>query len=180
MEMKLEEPVEVAQMVGAAPIELPAPQNAQEAFIYSLVPGARESQLVTGVPASVTLAQGILESNWGRSGLSTRGHNYFGIKALTKEGPAGVIWMETWEVENGRNVTRNEPFRQYNNAAESLIDHGYFFVENGRYANAMAAAKDPREFARRINQAGYATDPQYAPKLISLMDAYNLYQFDLA
>jgi flagellum-specific peptidoglycan hydrolase FlgJ len=155
------------------------PRNPEEAFIFSLVDGAQESDRITGVPASVTIAQGILESAWGRSRLSSEAHNYFGIKAQTREGTAGVVYMQTWEVENGQNVMRNEPFRRYNSAAESLIDHGYFFVENPRYARAMAEAQDPRAFARRINEAGYATDPAYAPKLISLMDKYELYQYDV-
>jgi flagellum-specific peptidoglycan hydrolase FlgJ len=156
-----------------------AARNNEEAFIFGLVEGAQESQRETRVPASVTIAQGILESSWGRSGLSTKAHNYFGVKAQTKEGPAGVVYMDTWEVENGENVMRSEPFRSYHNAAESLIDHGRFFVENRRYAAALAVADDPRAFARQINIAGYATDPAYAPKLISLMDKYDLYQYDL-
>jgi flagellum-specific peptidoglycan hydrolase FlgJ len=155
------------------------PSSPQEAFIFSLASGAQESQRVTGVPASVTIAQGILESSWGKSKLSREGHNYFGIKALSKEGPAGVVWMQTWEVENGENIMVEAPFRRYNNAAESLIDHGYFFVENRRYAGALQAKGDAQEFARRINAAGYATDPAYAPKLISIMDQWDLYQYDV-
>jgi flagellum-specific peptidoglycan hydrolase FlgJ len=171
------EPVPEAK-VEAAPVER-VPSSPEEAFIFSLATGAQESQRITRVPASVTIAQAILESGWGRSRLSSEAHNYFGIKAQTKEGPAGVVYMQTWEVEGGQNVMRDEPFRRYNNAAESLTDHGYFFVENRRYAGALDAADDAREFARRINAAGYATDPAYAPKLISLMDKYDLYQYDV-
>jgi len=171
------EPVLQVQL-RAAHLQRP-PGNRQEAFIFSLVEGAQESQRVAGVPASVTIAQGILESSWGRSGLSREAHNYFGVKAQTRQGPAGVIYMETWEVENGVSVMRQEPFRRYNNVAESLVDHGNFFVENRRYARALEIAADPREFAHQINLAGYATDPAYATKLIALMDSYDLYQYDL-
>ena len=69
-------------------------------------------------------------------------------------------------------------FRRYNSMEESFIDHGLFFVENGRYASAMAVRDDPRAFAAAINRAGYATDPSYASKLIGLMDRYNLYRYD--
>jgi flagellum-specific peptidoglycan hydrolase FlgJ len=156
-----------------------APRNDQEAFIFKIAGGGQQSQRTTGVPASVTIAQAILESNWGRSYLAREANNLFGIKALTREGPAGVVWIDAWEVENGQNVYVPQPFRKYNSMAESIVDHGRFFIENRRYAPALAAKDDPNEFARRIAAAGYATDPSYAPKLIALMDRYDLYQWDL-
>ncbi len=156
------------------------PSNSQEAFILSLVRGAQTSQRVTGVPASVTIAQAILETYWGTSFLAREANNYFGIKSYAKQGSAGVVWIDAWEVENGKDVNRPEPFRRYNDPAESLVDHGRFFLENSRYAYALQATDDPREFARRINAAGYATDPAYASKLISYMDRYNLYQWDIS
>ena len=63
--------------------------------------------------------------------------------------------------------------------AESFVDHGRFFLENARYAVAMRNTNDPRKFARLIQQAGYATDPSYADKLIRLMERYNLFAYDL-
>jgi flagellum-specific peptidoglycan hydrolase FlgJ len=156
-----------------------APGTSQEVFIAQIVPGAQQSQKLTGVPASVTIAQAILESFWGTSYLAKEANNLFGVKAHTKPGPAGVVWIDAWEVEDGVNVTRSEPFRKYNSVAESIVDHGMFFVENRRYHSALAVADDPKEFARRINIAGYATDPAYAGKLISYMDRYNLYQYDV-
>jgi flagellar protein FlgJ len=131
------------------------------------------------VPASVAIAQAILESDWGGSRLSAEFHNYFGIKATSKPGTAGVVWFNTWEVIDGANVTVRAAFRAYARAADSFIDHGRFFIENPRYAAAMAARHDPRQFAREINKAGYATDPNYAPKLITLMDRYDLYAYDV-
>ena len=157
-----------------------APASKEEAFILRLVPGAQESQRLNGVPTSVTLAQAILETYWGSSFLAREANNYFGIKAYAKPGSAGVVWIDAWEVENGQNVNRQEPFRKYADPGESLVDHGRFFIENSRYAHALKAGDDPREFARRINAAGYATDPAYANKLIQYMDRYNLYQWDLA
>lgn len=164
------------------PRPLPRPTNAtsqQASFIRTAAEAAQESQRVTGIPASVTIAQAILESYWGSSKLSRENNNYFGIKARERPGSAGVVWYNVWEVENGVSVVQNEPFRAYKSAADSFVDHGYFFLQNGRYARALAAKDDPQQFAREINAAGYATDPSYAPKLIGLMDRFNLYAYDL-
>jgi flagellum-specific peptidoglycan hydrolase FlgJ len=169
-------------IAGRAPaVAARTPQSGQqEAFIVALAPAAQASQRATGVPSSVTLAQAILETYWGTSYLAREANNYFGIKAYARPGSAGIVWIDAWEVENGVNVTRSEPFRKYEHPVDSLVDHGRFFLENSRYASALQATDDPREFARRINAAGYATDPAYANKLISYMDRYNLYQYDLA
>jgi flagellum-specific peptidoglycan hydrolase FlgJ len=150
----------------------------QEQFIGSIAEAAVVSHEQTGVPASVTIAQAILETYWGSSRLAREANNYFGVKAQTRVGTAGVVWFDVWEVIGGRNVMQSEPFRAYNSIAESFVDHGRFFVENGRYTGAMAARDDARQFAREVNRAGYATDPAYASKLIGLMDRYNLYRFD--
>jgi flagellum-specific peptidoglycan hydrolase FlgJ len=150
----------------------------QEQFIASIGEAAVESAYQTGIPASVTIAQAILESYWGSSRLAREANNYFGIKSQTKAGSAGSIWFDVWEVIGGRNVMQSQAFRAYKSVAESFVDHGLFFVENGRYSAAMAARGDPRQFAREINRAGYATDPAYSSKLIALMDRYNLYRFD--
>ncbi len=162
-----------------APAARPAGRKSEQAFIASLAQPAQESQRITGVPASITIAQAILETYWGTSFLAREANNYFGIKAHYRPGTAGVIWIDAWEVEGGRDVTRPEPFRKYATVADSLVDHGRFFLENSRYAYALEARHDPREFARRINAAGYATDPGYASKLIALLDRFNLQQYDL-
>jgi flagellum-specific peptidoglycan hydrolase FlgJ len=164
------------------PVELPRPASGtpqQVSFILSIAEAARESQRETGVPASVTIAQAILESSWGTSRLSRENNNYFGIKAKERPGSAGVVWFNTWEVLNGQNVIQNQPFRAYKTIADSFVDHGLFFHQNGRYRAALAARADSKQFAREINRAGYATDPIYAPKLIGLMDRFNLYAYDL-
>jgi flagellum-specific peptidoglycan hydrolase FlgJ len=150
----------------------------QEQFIASIAEAAVKSADRTGVPASVTLAQAILESYWGSSRLAREANNYFGIKAQMRGGTAGSIWLNVWEVISGRNVVQSQAFRAYNSTAESFVDHGLFFVENGRYARAMAVKNDPKQFAREINRAGYASDPAYASKLIGLMDRYGLYRYD--
>ena len=130
------------------------------------------------MPASVTIAQAILESYWGSSRLATDARNYFGIKAQPRGGNAGSVSFAVWEVIGGRNVVQNQAFRAYNSVADSFVDHGLFFLQNPRYAAAMAVKDDARKFAVAISRAGYATDPAYASKLIGLMDRYNLYRFD--
>ncbi len=150
----------------------------QEQFIGSIAEAAVQSADQTGVPASVTIAQAILESYWGSSRLAREANNYFGIKAQTRSGSAGSVWFDVWEVIGGRNVMQSQAFRAYKTIAESFVDHGLFFVDNGRYTAALAARSDPRQFAREVNRAGYATDPSYASKLIGLMDRYDLYRYD--
>ncbi|HEY3058170.1 MAG TPA: glucosaminidase domain-containing protein [Chloroflexota bacterium] len=147
-------------------------------FISAVGAAARSSFRATGVPASVTVAQAILESDWGRSRLTRQGNNLFGIKALNGAGPAGVVTLATWEHVNGSDVVVQAPFKAYYTLEESIDDHGRFFTRNKRYADALAVANDARAFARAIQEDGYATDPGYASKLIKLMDRYDLYRFD--
>ncbi len=156
-----------------------SPPLTKDQFIAAIAPAAQQSQRETRVPASVTLAQAILETYWGTSTLAREANNYFGIKAKERPGPAGIYWLNVWEHINGQDVIVREPFRAYNTIAESFVDHGRFFITNSRYATAMKYAGDPREFARQIHKAGYATDPGYSTKLIALMDQYNLYRYDV-
>jgi len=150
-----------------------------EKFIAAVAEAAQDSQRDSRVPASVTIAQAILESDWGNSLLAKKGQNYFGIKATKGPGTAGVIRMSTWEVLSGKNVVVTDGFRAYNTLYESVMDHGRFLADNPRYAAAFQVLNDPREFARRIQAAGYATDPAYSMKLINLINKYNLIQYDL-
>jgi hypothetical protein len=162
---------------------LPRPTGAngsEASFILTAAAAARVSQRETGVPASVTIAQAILESSWGKSRLSKDNNNYFGIKARDGADPSQVAWYDTWEVVDGENISVQAPFRAYQNAADSFVDHGRFFIRNSRYRPALAVKDDPQQFAAEISRAGYATDPDYAPKLIRLMDRFNLYAYDLA
>jgi hypothetical protein len=147
-------------------------------FIAAVGAAAQSSMKTTGVPASITVAQAILESDWGRSRLTRQGNNLFGIKALNGPGPDGVVTLATWEHLSDGDVLVQAPFKAYYTLEQSIDDHGRFFISNHRYAGALAVASDPRAFAHAIQDAGYATDPSYAAKLIGLMDKYNLYRFD--
>jgi len=160
--------VDATAPVGAIP-------RTGNAFIDSIAADAIRSQRMTGVPASVTIAQAILESGWGRSELTRQANNYFGIKGT---GPAGSVTMRTREVINGRETYVNAQFRKYNSAAESFADHAQFFIRNPRYATAMQHTNDAFRFAAEIHKAGYATDPNYTKLLHGIMRQYDLTRFD--
>jgi hypothetical protein len=151
----------------------------QQAFLDAAGAAAREQAALTHVPASVTVAQAILESNWGRSALAQNANNFFGMKATGTLGNDGVVWMPTSEyTAAGALYTTVSAFRAYKSLADSTADHDQLLANASRYGSAMQVASDPRQFATLIAQDGYATDPQYASKLIDLMDRYNLYQLD--
>ena len=159
----------------------PAPKpvhdvSSQQAFINKVAAGAMAAQRKYGVPASVTIAQAIDESGWGKSTLATKDHNLFGIKGT---GPAGTDALLSQEYQNGQLVTSTNSFRVYNSPGESINDHGKLLATSGHYRKAMADRRNPNAFAESLTGI-YATDPSYGTKLISLMQQYNLYRFDVA
>jgi len=159
----------------------PAPKpvhdvSSQQAFISKIAPGAIAAQRKYGVPASVTIAQAIDESGWGNSTLATRDHNLFGIKGT---GPAGTAALPTQEYQNGQLVTSTHSFRVYHSTAESIDDHGKLLATSGYYRRSMADRRNPNAFAQSLTGI-YATDPSYGSKLVSLMQQYNLYRYDVA
>lgn len=136
-------------------------------------PVAKEASARSGVPASIILAQAALETGWGGSTIGDA-KNLFGIKGT---GPAGSISVPTREVINGRSVTVQANFRKYNTWMESIADHSRL-LQNSRYAAAMRVKNDPEQFARELQKAGYATDPNYASTLISIMRSNNFSQYN--
>jgi Mannosyl-glycoprotein endo-beta-N-acetylglucosaminidase len=153
--------------------------NQQQAFLDAAADAARQSAFQTGVPASVTVAQAILESDWGRSQLSVTANNYFGIKALGSLGSDGVVWMPTSEYDSSGGLYQTvSPFRAYKSLADSMTDHDLLLADSSRYAPAMKVARDPRQFAVLLAAGGYSTDPMYADKIVALMDRYDLYRLD--
>jgi tellurite resistance protein len=156
----------------------------QEAFIRRAARGARRGFKEFGVPASVTIAQAILESAWGTSHLGSA-NNYFGIKAQRSGGRVtfgsiaiGFVESRTNESVSGNTVTVTAVFRKYASMADSFRDHGKFLRENSRYKPCFEFKHRPNEFARALQRAGYATDPHYADSLIRLMSDHDLYRFD--
>lgn len=132
---------------------------------------AIEEMLRYNIPASITLAQGIFESGAGRSELSVKGNNHFGIKC------------HGW---TGRSVyhdddIRNECFRAYDNVLQSYEDHSKFLRYNVRYNSLFTLQRtDYRGWAQGLKACGYATNPRYADKLIELIELYKLYELDKA
>lgn len=130
---------------------------------------AVEQMLQYKIPASITLAQGVLESAAGRSELASKGNNHFGIKC------------NGW---TGRRVyhdddERNECFRAYGSAYESYKDHSLFLVGSQRYSRLFDLSRtDYKGWAKGLKACGYATSPTYASKLIEIIELYELYKYD--
>ncbi|MGH3735522.1 MAG: sporangiospore maturation cell wall hydrolase GsmA [Micromonosporaceae bacterium] len=157
----------------------PAPSPAE--FLRKAAAGARHSAAQYGIPASVTIAQAMLESGWGSSGLATAGNNYFGIKCIGGTGPlaVGCARYRTFECARGKGCfTTYASFRTYDSLADSFRDHARLLARAERYRPAMAHKANPDRFAREVHRAGYATDPFYSRKLITLMRLHNLYRFN--
>jgi hypothetical protein len=122
---------------------------------------------------SINMAQAILESAWGKSSLTTKYNNLFGIKG---SGTAGSVSLPTKEFVGGRYITINDKFRAYNNPSESFADHDKL-LGTSRYKNVVKA-QDYKSQAYEIQKAGYATDPAYAQKLINIIEQNNLARLD--
>jgi flagellar protein FlgJ len=170
------DPPQQAVWTGSEPAP-PAPAfPSHAAFIDAVAAAAQPTS--ASAPVSVTVAQAILESNWGESLLSREANNYFGIKATGQVGNDGAVWMPTLEYVAGGSFSVLAPFRAYRSLGDSVADHAQLFEKVNVYRAADQAVGDPDEFARRIAQAGYSTDPSYAQKVIDLMQRYDLYRFD--
>ena len=122
------------------------------------------------IPASITLAQGILESGNGRSQLASKSNNHFGIKCHTGW-KGGKVYHDDDE--------KGECFRKYKYVESSYKDHSEFLSKRRRYANLFKLRKsDYKGWAKGLKKAGYATDKKYPKKLIKIIETYKLYEFD--
>lgn len=123
-----------------------------------------------GIPASIILAQGILESGAGKSYLATNAYNHFGIKCHGG-------WTGDYVFKDDDKP--NECFRKYKEVADSFHDHAMFLVSSKRYSKLFTLSKkDYKGWARGLRKAGYATDPKYPEKLIGYIEMYHLYEYD--
>ena len=131
---------------------------------------AVEEMSIYHIPASITLAQGIFESNAGRSKLATEANNHFGIKCHKE-------WSGKKYIQDDE--TKNECFRKYNNPEESFRDHSLFLIQRDRYKSLfLLDITDYKGWARGLKEAGYATNPKYAELLINNIENYQLFQYD--
>ena len=132
----------------------------------------------TGLFPSLFMAQAILESGNGQSYLALRHNNHFGIKA-TQSWKGKVVNVSTREVYNGQTTYIKDGFRAYNYPEQSFRDRVKFLKENQRYTTfGVFTAKSPEEQADALQRAGYATDPNYAKMLKSIINTYNLKSLD--
>ena len=140
--------------------------NSTQDYINTYTKIAIEQEKQYGIPACITLAQGILESGSGRSRLATEANNHFGIKC-----------HNDWK---GKKIykdddKKNECFRVYDNAEQSYIDHSLFLVGKKRYAELFQLKiTDYKGWAKGLKQAGYATNPKYPQLLIDIIELYDL------
>ena len=150
-------------------VAVQAQTNAYEEYINKYSDMAVEQMKQYRIPASITLAQGLLESGAGRSTLCRKANNHFGIKC-------GPGWKGPYFVQDDDYA--NEHFRAYKNARESYIDHSKF-LQKPRYAFLFNySITDYKSWAHGLKKAGYATNPRYAYLLIDLIERYEVHRFD--
>lgn len=141
-------------------------KTATEQYILQYRNIAIDNQNQYGIPASITLAQGIIESGSGRSVLAKESNNHFGIKCHSNWTGA-----KTYKDDD----KKNDCFRVYNNANESFTDHSLFLKNNKRYASLFdLEINDYKSWATGLKQCGYATNPNYANLLIDIIELYEL------
>ena len=145
-------------------------------FIMRLSKPAMESQIKSGVPACITIAQAALESGWGESGLAKTGNNLFGIKADSRW-RGETLTFDTKEFLKGQWVVVPAKWRKYASWQASIEDHAAFLKCNPRYLPCFQCLT-PEAFVRALAKAGYATDPIYADKVIGVISKNNLTTFD--
>ncbi len=151
------------------PINIPYSERVAN-YINEFSGIAKEEMLQYGIPASITLAQGILESGAGAGELTLKANNHFGIKCHTG-----------WEGDSvyHDDDERGECFRKYNDPKYSYRDHSLFLTQRSRYQDLFKLRKDDyKGWAKGLRKAGYATDPKYPDKLIGIIERYNLEKYD--
>ncbi|WP_345189472.1 glucosaminidase domain-containing protein [Algibacter agarivorans] len=143
--------------------------NNTERYIDTHKSTAQQEMSLYGIPASITLAQGILESGSGKGRLSVKANNHFGIKC--HEWTGKKIYHD--------DDKKQECFRKYKDAKYSFRDHSLFLTERKRYSKLFKLKKeDYKGWAKGLKAAGYATDRKYPQKLVSLIERYELYAYD--
>lgn len=158
-------------MIGLLPLGSIAQQNgAYQTYIASYAQMAQDQMRRYGIPASITLAQGLLESGAGQSMLAVKANNHFGIKV-------GMNWTGPFVLRDDDRP--DEKFRQYNNPGESYEDHSKFLLGSPRYQSLFLLSQtDYKGWAKGLKKCGYATSPTYAENLISIIERYDLTQYD--
>ncbi|MBC8745426.1 flagellar protein FlgJ [Paraburkholderia sp. WC7.3g] len=143
-----------------------------DAFVDKLAAPAQAASAATGIPARFIIGQAALESGWGKSEIKkadgTTSHNVFGIKA-GNDWTGKTVSTVTTEYVNGKPHRTVEKFRAYDSYDEAMTDYASMLKNNPRYAQVINSSRDVNGFANGMQRAGYATDPHYAKKLMSIM-----------
>lgn len=164
---------------AAAASSSSAEQRAKQQFIKRVAPQAVALETSYHVLPSVTIAQAILESDWGNSALSKKYNNLFGVKGSDT---SNTQEMTTKEYVDGKWRTITARFRVYDSYAASILDHAELFQRgttwNPQQYQHFLAAKDYKSAAQALGTDGYATDPDYAGKLINIIETYGLNKYD--
>lgn len=164
--VKTEKPEEVKTPEVEAEVK---PPSSTAVYIATYADIAKEEMRRYKIPASITLAQGILESASGKGRLAVKANNHFGIKCH------GWTGAKIYHDDD----RSQECFRKYKEAKSSYEDHSKFLTGRGRYADLFKLKQDDyKGWARGLKKAGYATDRKYPDKLISLIERYKLYEYD--
>ncbi|MEL6863388.1 MAG: glucosaminidase domain-containing protein [Bacteroidota bacterium] len=142
----------------------------QMAYVQRFAKVAQAEMAKYGIPASITLAQGLIESNAGASRLSNQNNNHFGIKCFSRSCRKG-------HCSNFTDDSHKDFFRIYKTAWESYRAHS-LMLQGKRYQSLKSLDKDYKAWAHGLKKAGYATDPRYAEKLIHIIEELQLHQYD--
>lgn len=153
--------------------------GSKDEFIAAMLPMAEKAAQKIGVDPRYLVAQAALETGWGKSIIrqqdGSSSHNLFGIKAHNSwDGESARVL--TTEYKGGKAVKEAASFRAYDSFAHSFDDYVSFLQGNGRYEKALATTDKPEQFARELQKAGYATDPQYARKIAQIARQMQTYQ----
>lgn len=162
--------INTSQLPETPSVVISPTYNSTEDYIAFFRAVAIHEMKLYGIPASITLAQGILESGSGKGRLAREANNHFGIKCHDWKGPR--IYHDDDRAQ--------ECFRKYNDPNQSYRDHSLFLAKRKRYANLFKyKPTNYKAWAKGLKKAGYATDPKYPQKLISLIERYKLYRYDI-
>ncbi len=161
-----------------ASFAMPSNSELADAYIHMYKEIAISEMQRTGIPASIKLAQGLLESDWGRSDLATKANNHFGIKCASDW--TGETHYKHDDDRNKAGELIKSCFRSYQDPTESYIAHSEFLVNRDRYSRLFTLhPTDYHNWAHGLKECGYATDSKYPTKLIMIIEKYNLSRFDL-
>jgi len=178
---RVDEVAEVAQKSNANPVAptamLPEQFDSPEHFVSTLLPVAETIAADTGISPKLMVAQAALETGWGRHMIRGDGNqpsfNLFGIKA-DKRWQGDAVTITTTEFREGVPMKERADFRAYPDYESSFRDYVAFLESNPRYRDVLASANQPDVFAKKLQEAGYATDPQYGDKINRIMNRDSL------